>query len=287
MLSILASCAQEESRNVSENCKWRVRKMFADGRPNGDNMIGYRLVDGVYQIVPDEAKTVKLIFELTLSGMGREAVCKRLNSMGLKTRRGYEWAQSTLYQLLRNEKYTGNMLLQKTYIKDHLSKKKVVNKGELQQYFITNSHEAIISQDTFDRVQNEIAKRAAHFRTNQPKNTLNVYPFTSKIRCGLCGCNYRRKTIPSGVVWICTTYNRKGKAACPSKQIPENVLLDIGDFSQIHVTEPNAFIIVRPDGTEIEWYWQDRSRRESWTEDKREIARNRQLEIIRKGMFYT
>ncbi len=145
MLTLLASFAQEESRSASENQKWRIQKMFEEGRPNTGRMLGYRLVDGTLQIVPEEAAIVKMIFSDYLSGMGRNVIVKKLNRMGVPTMYGGLWRESTLYCILTNEKYTGNMLLQKTYILDHISKKTIVNHGERDMYYVENSHEAIIT----------------------------------------------------------------------------------------------------------------------------------------------
>ncbi len=176
MLTLLASFAQEESRSASENQKWRIQKMFEEGRPNTARMLGYRLVDGTLQIVPEEAAIVKMIFSDYLSGMGRNVIVKKLNRMGVPTMYGGLWRESTLYCILTNEKYTGNMLLQKTYILDHISKKTIVNHGERDMYYVENSHEAIIDKETFDRVQQELSRRASLFPV---KAEVVTYPFTS------------------------------------------------------------------------------------------------------------
>lgn len=129
MLTLLASFAQEESRSVSENVKWRIRKKFESGIPTGSSMLGYQFKDGMLQVVPAEAEIVRQIFSDFLSGMGRVAIARKLNRMGLTTREGNPWGISSLYYILRNDKYTGNLLLQKTYSVDHVSKKHVINRG--------------------------------------------------------------------------------------------------------------------------------------------------------------
>ena len=311
MLTLLASFAQEESRSASENMKWRIRKMFEQGRPSTCNAIGYRLFDGKLYIVPEEAETVRQIFADYLSGMGVEAIMKKLNASGIKTRRDTKWGCSSIHVILRNEKYTGDLLLQKTYLLDHISKKKMVNRGELPMYYVENSHELIIGNNTFTAVQSEICRRADKFQPNPQPAPTQQYPFTKIIRCGLCGKPYRRKTITGGghrakVVWICSTFNIYGKSACPSQQIPEDILiaktgealgisepyvesdvkLEAGllrqHIAEIQIPAHNRLVYVFVDGHREEKNWQNPSRRESWTEDMKQVARERQQEINRR-----
>ncbi len=301
MLTLLASYAQEESRSVSENQKWRIRRMFAEGRPNTGNMLGYRLIDGQLQIVPEEAETVRQIFTDYLSGLGRNAIIKKLNSTSTPTRYGGIWRESVIYSILRNEKYTGDMLLQKTFIADHISKKKQMNRGELPMYQVINSHEAIIDKESFALVQVEIEQRANKYRTKN--NTPSNYPFSGMLRCGLCGKYYRRKIAAAGSkyakpVWICGTFNTYGKNACASQQIPENILMqktmealnvtEIGEgilkrqLVEIQVAGHNQLIYVFKDGYTVEADWQNPSRRESWDQEMRQVARERQSSIVEK-----
>ncbi len=122
MLTILASYAQEESRSVSENCKWRIRGMFREGRPNIGRMLGYRLADGKFRVVPEEAETVRTIFREYLSGMGRTAIAKRLQLSGVPAPLGGIWRPATVFNILRNDTYTGSLTLQKTFTGSHLDK---------------------------------------------------------------------------------------------------------------------------------------------------------------------
>lgn len=205
MLTLLASFAQEESHSTSENQKWRIRKMFEQGRPNTGRMLGYRLVDGTLRIVPEEAKIVKMIFNDFLSGMGRNAIMKKLNRMGVPTMYGGPWGETVIYSILHNEKYTGDMLLQKTYRLDHISKKGAINHGELPQYYVENSHEPIIDKGTFALVQQELKRRSTIFPT---KLTSEPYLFTGILRCGGCGKLFKRKIVNAGSkyakpAWIC------------------------------------------------------------------------------------
>jgi site-specific DNA recombinase len=292
MMTILASYAQEESRSASENQKWRIRKNFEEGMPWNGTMLGYSYEKGKYIVVPDEAALVKLIFEYYLDGLGYNAVAKRLNAEGYKTRNGKPWYHSTIMKILRNYTYTGNLLLQKTYRENHITKKTLVNRGELPMYHAENTHEAIISQETFDAVQSEIARRANRFKkSNMHKAT---YPFSGKLICSVCGKNYRRKVTHTGPVWICSTYNALGKAACASKQIPEDLLMNItaealgiDNFNErtfadnmacIRVCTGNTLIYQFKDGSNVTMQWRDRSRRQSWTDEMKAAARQKALE---------
>lgn len=286
MLTILASYAQEESRSCSENCKWRIRKHFENGEPYGLNsMYGYRINQGDFHIVPEEAAAVREIFADYLTGMGIEAIMKKLKAQGV------EIGRTGINGILRNEKYTGDLLLQKTFVADHLTKRKEVNRGQLPMYYIEDHHDAIIDKDTFARVQAEMKRRAKKYHpSTEPAPT---YPFSGLIRCGICGAGYRRKITAAGTkyekaVWICKTFNVYGKSACGSQQIPEDVLmgqaavaLGLPDFdvtafkaqvSEIRVPGANQLLFIFKDGHKVELAWQT-SRRDSWTPEMRQRAR--------------
>ena len=186
-------------------------------------------------------------------------------------------------KILRNYTYTGNLLLQKTYSENHITKKTLVNRGELPMYHAENTHEAIISLETFNAVQSEIARRADRFKkVNAPKATCL---FTGKLVCGICGKNYRRKFAHTSPVWICSTYNVLGKAACASKQIPEDILMSVtaealsvdsfdeqvfnDSVANIQVCNDNTLIYQFKDGSETTLQWRDKSRSQSWTDEMR------------------
>lgn len=264
MLTILSSFAQEESLSVSENCKWRIRDKFKQGIPTNNAILGYEIVNGIFKVIPEEAKVVKMIFEDYLSGMGKNAIMKKLVRLNIPTKKNRkalrqcaQWHESAIAKILRNEKYTGDLLLQKSYVLDHITKKKCINNGQLPKFYIENNHEAIIDKETFQKVQNEIKRRAQNKGNNQ-----KVYLFTGKIICEQCGKHYRRKISNAGTkyakpVWICSTFNRYGKAACASKQIPENILEQIvpKDFKEIRVTGPTEIKIILENNEIIEKAW--------------------------------
>ena len=276
MLSILASYAQEESLSASENQKWRVRQNFENGQPWRGFMLGYRYKDGQYIVVPEEAEIVRSIYADFLDGKGVTAIMKRLNSEGILTQQGFTWHKSAITRVLKNYTYTGNLLLQTKYRENHLTKRTLVNRGQLPQYHATDTHEAIIDIDTYNQVQLEMYRRAQKYGKQQ---TSEKYPFSGMITCAGCGKHYRRKVTASGPIWICSTYNTHGKAACPSKAIPESTLIEItaqvsatGEITAVTAHNDNTLEFTLADGTTTVKRWQDRSRAASWTAEMRSAA---------------
>lgn len=294
MLTVLASFAQEESRSCSENQKWRIRKEFLEGKPWNGRMLGYKKNNGGLVIVPEEAETVRRIFEAYLNGKGFIAIANELNKSGTKKWTSSDWHFTAIDKILKNPAYMGCLLLQRTFRENHITKKKRDNKGELPKYRVEDAHEAIVSKEMFAAVQAERERRRQKFKggvveVRQP--TL----FTHRIKCPYCGAYYRRKTTASGVVWICQTFNTIGKSACPfSKQIPEQKLIEAvcgaldttllsfelidNRIRQIEAYENNLMRIELADGETKEVVWKDRSRAESWTDEMKEAARKKALE---------
>ena len=276
MLSILASYAQEESLSASENQKWRVRQNFENGQPWRGFMLGYRYDHGQYIIVPEEAEIVRSIYADFLDGKGVTAIMKRLNSEGILTQQGYTWHKSAITRILKNYTYTGNLLLQTKYRENHLTKRTLVNQGQLPQYHATDTHEPIIDIGTYNSVQLEMARRAEKY--GKPQSS-KKYPFSGMITCALCGKHYRRKVTATGPIWICNTYNTLGKSACPSKAIPESTLMAAaaeisatGEITAVTAHKDNTLVFTLADGTQTVKQWQGRSRSESWTEEMRSTA---------------
>ena len=122
MLTILASYAQEESRSVSENCKWRLREKMKQGISSSTRINGYKMDHGKISVIPEEAAIVRLIFNYYLNGMGKNAIARALNDAGIPTKNGGIWHDGTIELILRNEKYQGDLLMQKRFRVDHLNK---------------------------------------------------------------------------------------------------------------------------------------------------------------------
>ena len=286
MLTILASYAQEESRSVSENCKWRIRQKFQQGIPTTTRMNGLKFDHGKVTVISDEAKIIALIFELRRTGMGKNGIARELNQLGLPAKDGGIWHESVVHTILRNEKYQGDLLLQKQYRVDHLSKIDRPNLGELPQYLVRDDHEAIVSREVFEEVQQSIRERAAAFPEGHGVRAR--YPFSQKLICGHCGKHYKRRVNSGKIAWQCSTYMTRGKALCPAKQIRESILeavsaevlgtdaFDAGLFereiSHIGVCEGNRLAFIFRDGRKVEKTWKSPSRRDSWTDEMKEQA---------------
>lgn len=284
LITLLASVAQEESLSCSENVKWRIRKGFEEGRASTCTMLGYRLVDGEITLIPEEAKIARRIFDLYLDGFGLQKIANTLNDEGYRTIRGNEWRINGVRKVLFNEKYVGDLCLQKFFRKDHISKVTVPNVGQLPKYLITDDHEAIVDRDTFSSVKSEAEKRS--LLCSHRQGTPGV--FSGKIRCAGCGKNYRRKTTRYNIMWCCATFNTKGKKYCDSKMIPESTLMSVSacalgltEFDEdvfaarvdhVDAHDNNLLRFFFKDGTEHDFHWQDRSRSESWTAEMRAEA---------------
>jgi DNA invertase Pin-like site-specific DNA recombinase len=294
MLTILSSFAQEESRSVSENCKWRIRKKMEQGEIVGLRaMYGYIIRGKEISIEPRQAGIVRQIFGFYISGESSVSIARKLNMRGETTLTQVAWTPKHVREILTNEKYTGNALLQKTYISDYLKKNKKRNRGKLPTFFVEQSHDAIIDMDTFKRAQEMLACASEKYKPGKPLNVR--YPFTGKIRCSHCGKNFQRKTMKGKKCWQCATYVEHGKSACPAKQIPEETVLcavsetlgaesfDATSFSKridhIKVSAPNTLTIVFIDGQRYEYQWKDRSRAESWTDEMKQVAKEKSLAI--------
>ena len=208
MIAIMSSLAQEESRSISENCVWGQRKRFADGKvtvPFG-RFLGYdRGPDGNLVVNEDQAKVVRRIYALFLEGNTPYAISKILTEDGVPTPGGKKnWSKTVVLSILKNEKYKGDALLQKVYTEDFLTKKKVRNSGQVPQYYVEGNHEAIVSPEVFDLVQEEIARRR-----NGASRYSGVQPFSGVVYCGDCGGLYGPKVWHSNdqyrrTVWQCT-----------------------------------------------------------------------------------
>ena len=210
LLTIMSSISQEESRSISENVTWGHRKRMADGRVSVaySRFLGYdKGPDGKMVVNPKQAEIVKLIYRLFLEGMTPHTIALHLSERGIKTPGGKDkWSQATIRRILTNEKYKGDALLQKTYTADFLTKKTIKNEGQVQQYYVEDDHEAIIDPVVFDMVQQELERR-----NRGSSRYSGVSIFSSKVKCGQCGCWYGAK------VWHSTDKYRKVIYRCNHK----------------------------------------------------------------------
>ncbi|MGI6617736.1 MAG: recombinase family protein [Saccharofermentanales bacterium] len=207
LITIMSSLAQEESRSISENVTWGQRKRFADGKVSMPykSFLGFRKgEDGKPEVIPEEAAIVRRIYREFLQGQTYNGIARSLTREGIKTPRGKtKWSSSTIKSILQNEKYKGDALLQKSFIVDFLTKKQKINEGEVPQYYVTNSHEAIVNDEIFDLVQHEIECRN---KSKQSGSSVNF--FSGRIICASCGEPFTRKVWHSNskykrYVWQC------------------------------------------------------------------------------------
>lgn len=226
MLSLFASCAQEESRSISENIKWGIRKRFQTGEIGAANkhIFGYQYDNKQkkYRIIPEEAKIIHWIFDQYLQGSSICEIVKALNKAGVVTVKGCRFSTASLNLLLHNEIYIGDLRRQKYFVEDPITKKKVKNCGQFPQYYIINCHEAILDREIWEKVQAEMKRRAV---MQHP-----TYCFTRKIRCGICGNRYtRKKSVRKGkvyVYWTCRSKKKTGET-CSSRNLNEEKLKQI------------------------------------------------------------
>ncbi|MBQ9615440.1 MAG: recombinase family protein [Selenomonadaceae bacterium] len=209
-MTILSSLSQEESRSISENVTWGLRKKFADGKfsVGYSRFLGYdKGENGNLAINEEQAKTVRLIFGLFIEGLTPCAIAKELTRRGILTVTGKsKWNAATINGVLANEKYTGCARIQKTFTPDFLTKKVVKNTGQVPSYFVEQSHPAIIAPETFEMVQAEVARRK-----REGGRYSGVSIFSGKIKCGECGGFFGAK------VWHSTNKYRRVIYRCNKK----------------------------------------------------------------------
>ena len=227
ILIFMMSQAQAESESLSTNIKWGFRKRFADGVVyyHYDTLLGYRRgPDGEPEIDPDEAAVVRRVFARYLMGQSFQQICDGLMADDIKTASGSDkWYGSTVKSILQNEKYIGDAVLQKTFSEDLFDRQRVKNEGQLPKYYVHDCHPAIIDRATFQRVQEELARRSSlrktssRTKTEQGKHS-GKYVLSGLLVCSECGSPYRRVLwMPGGerrYVWRCINRLEHGRRVC-------------------------------------------------------------------------
>ncbi|MEG1256422.1 recombinase family protein [Clostridium sp.] len=234
MLTVLSSFAQEESKSVSDNLKWRARKKFEQGELiiNTTRFLGYDKDEyGDLVINRQQANVVRRIFEQYLLGKSVFTIAKELNSEDIPTVGNRAWRESTILGILKNEKYKGHAILQKYYTPDHLKKGSVRNNGVIDSYYIEDNHSPIISIEMWQQVQEEI-KRRSKAKGNNEGDTYKYtkrYQLTGMLYCSKCGSTLKRRTWNSNnkskkIVWQCSNYIKNGKSACVGTVVGDEVV---------------------------------------------------------------
>lgn len=250
MITIMGYFAQAESESISKNVSWGIRHNFAEGKVKfACDIYGYKRVfaydengkrksdEDRIEVVEEEAKVIREIFERYYSGESQKTICDYLNEKGIPAPNGNtKWCRATVIRILRNEKYKGDVITQKTFCIDLMNHKRVKNTGQLPQHYITDHHEAIVDRDLFDKVQTEYARRNAIKRATPnidegPKKSKysSKYALTEILVCGHCGSPYKRYTWShhgkKDIVWRCTTRVEYGASKCSkSPNIHEHIL---------------------------------------------------------------
>jgi len=280
MLTILASFAQEENRNTSDNIKWSIRRGFQKGRQSSTQLYGYRWDGGDFVIQPDEAEIIRFIFTEYLAEKSPRTIAETLNDNGVKPMFGEKWWQQTITSILENEKYIGTVVMQKTFIECPITHKKRRNNGELPKHIIEDAHPAIIEKAVFEAVQARIQSR---------KITVERTAFTSKIQCEVCGVNFQRATKSYNgnkhKVWTCGNKKQGLPCICSVNEIPESVLekviaevlgfpeFDAASFEKeikmIVVPSAHTLVFHFRSGKVLTREWESTARTDCWTEERR------------------
>ena len=238
-IGIYSVIAQSESENISGNVKWGIHKRMQNGTyACRFNLLGYRRDEKTKEpyIVPEEAEIVRKIFSLYLDGASIFQLKSFLESNHVKTLRGKdEWSTDTITNMLRNEKYVGDVIYQKTFRTDPISKHVIINRGQKDKYLISNNHPAIIDRDTFMQVQTEIARRSAKSKTSDRTSTelgkySGKYALSEILVCGNCGSPYKRTVWTKAgyekkVYWRCLSRKEHGKKFCKESKGIEEIRL--------------------------------------------------------------
>lgn len=237
LIGLFSVIAQAESENISANVRWGVQQKMKSGTYRSNfQCFGYKKgTDGVPKIVPEQAEVVREIYDRFLDGLSLDQIQQHLQSMqAVSMNGGTRWNKKTIDSILKNEKYAGDLLLQKTFIADPISKKTKKNRGELPKYLVSNNHPAIIPREKFNAVQMEIARRGSkHKRSGKTKTEQGKYSgkyaLSELLICGECGSHFKRngKKNPDGTYtyyWRCINRSENGRKACSCGGLEEKKL---------------------------------------------------------------
>lgn len=255
LFTILSSLAQDESRNISENCKWGIRTKFKNGEMhlNTFKFLGYdKDENGKLVINEEQAKVVKRIYNEFLWGVNPAQIANELTVEKIPGCQGQtKWYPSTIVGILKQEKHMGDALLQKTYTADFLSKRQVKNEGEIAQVYVRDSHEGIIDKETWNAVQEEFDRRTVFMERHGLKHYsygIEYNPFSARIFCAKCGNVYTRHSWKSrGILqWQCKNHRTNGKLTC------KNSFVDNEDLEKAFIKAMNI-VIEEKDATTEKW----------------------------------
>ena len=257
LITLFSGFAQAESESVSKNVAWGKAKSAEAGKVTFQykKMLGYRKgADGQPEIVPEEAEVIKRIYHRYLDGCTLGQIKRELDEDNVPTAQGVDsWSPAIIHNILTNEKYIGDALLQKTYVTDCISKKVKKNQGERAMYYVENNHPAIISREMFDQVRNEMTRRSSKRKVLQKSGKTELgkysgkYALTELLVCGECGSPYKRVTWARNgkkrIVWRCVSRLEFGTQYCHNSPT-----LDESKLHSAILASMNEFAVIRQEG---------------------------------------
>lgn len=256
LLSMLSALAENESKSISENAKWSFKRRIENGLYKHISApFGYEIQEGQLVVNEEKAQIIRMIFAWYLSGDGTHVIAKRLNEMGIAPERAKAWQEGSVMGMLKNERYVGDALFQKTFTDDQFKRHK--NNYEVEMMYVSDSHQAIVDRETFDRVQALIEHRQSVVTGDDTDKYFNRYPLSQIIHCGRCGGNFIRRTHYSSngrsyIAWTCSNQLRDPEQ-CGIKFIKEihiqeafMTLLNKLIFSRQTILEPTLYQLSQP-----------------------------------------
>lgn len=214
--------AQKESETISGNLRWSYKKRMESGDFNCcAPAYGFNMENGELTVNEPEAAIIRRIFQMYLSGIGKQSIATALNREGIPRRYDQKkWYHSTIHYILNNERYKGDALLQKRYTTDTLPFRQVINHGEKTMYYVENANPAIVSREVYDAAQELQKKRISHCRRER-----NTYPLTGLLRCPDCGRTFRRQIVNGTPYWLCSS-QASGETDCTRRRLREQAVYD-------------------------------------------------------------
>ncbi|AHM57226.1 resolvase domain protein [Peptoclostridium acidaminophilum DSM 3953] len=224
MLTLLSAVSEDESRNISENLNWSLAKRFERGEPIFVRMLGYtKKGREKWIVVEEEAKIVREAFEECLKGSSAAKIARMFIEKGYKKANGRtDWSSLAVRDILRNERYVGDVLCQKTYTRDYLSHKRLPNEGQRSKYLLRNNHEAIVSREVFEEVQRIVSIGSEKTKRGEKK----TYPLSERVICGECGGNLHRYISRGVVRWRCDN-RKKSRLLCEMSGVKEEDIVEL------------------------------------------------------------
>ena len=216
MITIMGGLAQEESTSISQNMRWSIQKRMKNGTyKNATPPFGFKKVNGDLEVDENQMQIVRQMFEWYVSGYGLQAIADKLNSMNIQSgKQSVLWKADNVKYVLKNERYIGDALFQKSYVTETLPHVKKRNYGEKQKYYAENVNPPVVDKDIFHKVQVLLLSRHRDFVSNE-------YVLSGRIHCGKCGATFKHRNRKSGAYWICRTHDVNA-SDCENGSIPES-----------------------------------------------------------------